>query len=163
MELSSVILTTTNYVRIYEYNCTLCIISKHNKSANGNATFLIDDRYLLPYPVQNLSFLLEAAHHPPDRRTTNYELRKFLVAIQCAVHWSNQKLKCRFCKKLLLYECNSDQLPTFFSSKLDFPVIKRLERDFFTLSEFTSNVFITRESNFYERSGQLIRVAFVKR
>ena len=41
MELSSVILTTTNYGRIYEYNCTLCIISKHNKSANGNATFLI--------------------------------------------------------------------------------------------------------------------------
>ena len=23
-------------------------------------------------------------------------------------------LKCGFCKKLLLYECNSDQLPTFF-------------------------------------------------
>ena len=30
-------------------------------------------------------------------------------------------LKCGFCKKLLLYECNSDQLPTFFipSSLLD--------------------------------------------
>ena len=24
-------------------------------------------------------------------------------------------LKCGFCRKLLLYECNSDQLPTFFS------------------------------------------------
>ena len=27
---------------------------------------------------------------------------------------SPELLKCGFCKKLLLYECNSDQLPTFF-------------------------------------------------
>ena len=51
----------------------------------------------------------------------------------------------------------------FFSSKLDFPVIKTLERDFFTLSEWNSNVLITGKSNFDEKSGQLVRVAFVKK
>ena len=39
----------------------------------------------------------------------------------------------------------------FFSSKLDFPVIKTLERDFFTLSEWNSNVLITGKSNFDEK------------
>ena len=29
-------------------------------------------------------------------------------------------LKCGFCKKLLLHECNSDQLPTFFHSVITF-------------------------------------------
>ena len=41
--------------------------------------------------------------------------------------------------------------PLFFSSKLDFPVIKRLKRDFFTLSECISNVLITGKSNFDEK------------
>ena len=42
------------YLRIQLYSVldiALNIISKHNKSANGNATFLLDDRYLLPYPL----------------------------------------------------------------------------------------------------------------
>ena len=30
------------------------------------------------------------------------------------------QVKCGFCKKLLLYECNSDQLPTFFHSVITF-------------------------------------------
>ena len=29
-------------------------------------------------------------------------------------------LKCGFCKKLLIYECNSDQFPTFFHSVINF-------------------------------------------
>ena len=39
----------------------------------------------------------------------------------------------------------------FFSSNLDFPVIKTLERDFFTLSEWNCNVLITGKSNFDEK------------
>ena len=39
----------------------------------------------------------------------------------------------------------------FLSSKLDFPLIKTLERDFFTLSEQNSNVLITGKSNFDEK------------
>ena len=40
------------------------------------------------------------------------------------------------------------------SSKLDSPVIKTLERHFFTLSECFSNVLIKGESNFDERNVQ---------
>ena len=50
----------------------------------------------------------------------------------------------------------------FLSSKLDSPVIKTLERHFFTLSECLSNVLITGESNFDERNVQLIRGSFGK-
>ena len=52
---------------------------------------------------------------------------------------------------------------TLFSSKLDSPAIKTLERHFFELSECLSNVLITGESNFDEKSVQLVRVAFVKK
>ena len=51
---------------------------------------------------------------------------------------------------------------TLFSSKLDSSVIKKLETHFFTLSECVSNVLITGESNFDEKSVQLPRVSFVK-
>ena len=44
-----------------------------------------------------------------------------------------------------------------FSSKLDSPVIKTLERH-----ECLTNVLITGKSNFDERNLQLVRVAFVK-
>ena len=50
-----------------------------------------------------------------------------------------------------------------FSSKLDSPVIKTLETQFLTLSECVSNVLITGESNFDEKSVQLPRVSFVKK
>ena len=43
---------------------------------------------------------------------------------------------------------------TFLSSKLDSPVIKTLERQFFKLREYLSNVLIAGESNFDERNGQ---------
>ena len=52
---------------------------------------------------------------------------------------------------------------TLFSLKLDSPVIKTLEIPFFTLSECLSNVLITGESNFNEKSVQLPRVSFVKK
>ena len=42
----------------------------------------------------------------------------------------------------------------FLSSKLDSPIIKTLERHFFTLSECLSDVSITGESDFDERNGQ---------
>ena len=42
----------------------------------------------------------------------------------------------------------------FLSSKLDSPVIKTLERHFFTLSKCLSNVLITGESIFDEKNGQ---------
>ena len=48
----------------------------------------------------------------------------------------------------------------FFSLKLDSPVIKTLERHFFELSECVSNVLITEESDFDEKSVQLTRVSF---
>ena len=51
----------------------------------------------------------------------------------------------------------------FLSSKLDTPVIKTLEKHFFTLSECLSNVLITEESNFDERNAQLIRGSFLKK
>ena len=50
----------------------------------------------------------------------------------------------------------------FLSSKLDSPVIKTLERHFFTLSDCLSNVLITRESNMDEKNGQLIGGSFLK-
>ena len=34
-------------------------------------------------------------------------------------------LKCGFCKKLLLYECNSDQLPTFFHFVITFVLVQQ--------------------------------------
>ena len=40
------------------------------------------------------------------------------------------------------------------SIRFNSPVIKTLERHFFTLSECLSNVLITRESNFDEINGQ---------
>ena len=52
---------------------------------------------------------------------------------------------------------------TLFSSKIDSPVIKTLETHFFTLSEYDTNVLITGESNFDEKSVQLPRVSFVKK
>ena len=59
----------------------------------------------------------------------------------------------------------------FLSSKLDSPVIKTLERHYFYIDEnqFPVNIFLivdvlsTGESNFDERNGQLVRVAFVKK
>ena len=46
---------------------------------------------------------------------------------------------------------------SLITTKLDCPVIKTLERHFFTLSECLSNVLITTgESNFDERNVQLI-------
>ena len=60
-----------------------------------------------------------------------------------------------FCKKLLLYECNSDPLPIkirFFCN----------QNRFFTLSECLSDVLITGKSNIDEKSGQLVRVALVQ-
>ena len=47
--------------------------------------------------------------------------------------------------------------------KLDSPVIKTLERRFFTLSHCLSNVLITGKSNFDEINGQLIRGSFLKK
>ena len=47
--------------------------------------------------------------------------------------------------------------------KLDSPVIKTLERRFFTLSDCLSNVLITGKSNFDEINGQLIRGSFLKK
>ena len=72
------------------------------------------------------------------------------------------RLKYGFCKKLLRYECNSDQLP-IFSLKLDFSVSKILERLSLIVKNILSNVLITGKSNFDEKSGQLVRVAFLKR
>ena len=51
----------------------------------------------------------------------------------------------------------------FIKIRLDSPVIKLLERPFFNLSECVSNVLITEESNFDEKSVQLLRVLFVKK
>ena len=47
------------------------------------------------------------------------------------------------------------------SSKLDSPVIKTLERHSLKLKNPLSNVLITEESNFDERSGQLNRGAYI--
>ena len=49
----------------------------------------------------------------------------------------------------------------FLSSKLDSPVIKTLERHFFTLCKCLFDVLITGESNLNERNGQLIRGSFL--
>ena len=68
-----------------------------------------------------------------------------------------------FVRRYFFTNATLTSCPLFFSSKLDFPVIKRLERDFFTLSECISNVLITEKSNFDEKSGQLVRVAFIKK
>ena len=46
---------------------------------------------------------------------------------------------------------------------LDSPVVKTLERHFFTLSDCLSNVLITGKSNFDERNVQLIRGSFLKK
>ena len=51
----------------------------------------------------------------------------------------------------------------FLSSKLDSPVIKTLERHFFTLNGCLSNGLISEESNLDERNGQLIRGSFLKK
>ena len=52
----------------------------------------------------------------------------------------------------------------FLLSKIDFPVIKTLvKHSLHSMQKNVSNVLITQESNVDERSGQLIRVAFVKR
>ena len=52
---------------------------------------------------------------------------------------------------------------SLITTKLDCPVIKTLERHFFTLSECLSNVLITGEFNFDERNGQLIRGSFLNK
>ena len=52
---------------------------------------------------------------------------------------------------------------TFLSSKLDSPVIKTLERHFFTLSGCLSNILIIEESDFDERNGQMPNVSFVRK
>ena len=64
---------------------------------------------------------------------------------------TNVPLKYEFFRKL------------FLSSKLESPVIKTLERHFFTLSECLFNVLITGESNLDERNGQLIGGPFLKK
>ena len=61
-------------------------------------------------------------------------------------------LKCGFCKKLLLYECNSDQLPTFFHSVITFGWVC-----------CCFAVAPTQKWWQNEKSGQLVRVAFVKK
>ena len=70
----------------------------------------------------------------------------------------NFKLKCRFTNETL-------GSWTLFSSKLDSPVTKTLETN--PLNHFkkkcVSNVWITGESNFDEKSVQLPRVSFVKK
>ena len=60
-----------------------------------------------------------------------------------------------------LYECNSEQLPTFFSSKLEFPVIKTLEIHSLNVKKSLSNLLITGKSNFDEK--KVVIVAFVKK
>ena len=52
---------------------------------------------------------------------------------------------------------------TLFSSKLDSPVIKTLEAHSLNVKKCVSNVLITGESNFDEKSVQLLRVSFVKK
>ena len=69
-------------------------------------------------------------------------------------------LKMVFCKKKFQHVCTSVQLQ-LLSSKLDSPVIETLESVFFSLNECFSNVLITRESNFDERSGQLNKGAYI--
>ena len=61
-------------------------------------------------------------------------------------------LKCGFCKKLPLYECNSDQLPTFF-------ILLSL------LSGCNSKAKAIPHQKWWqnEKSGQQVRVAFVKK
>jgi hypothetical protein len=63
-----------------------------------------------------------------------------------------KELKCGFCKKLLLYECSSDQLPTFFilSSFLGG-----------CNSKATANP--PKSDDRMKKSGQLVRVAFIKK
>ena len=51
---------------------------------------------------------------------------------------------------------------TLFSSKLDSPVIKTLERHSLNLKKCLSNVLITGQSNFDEKSVQLPTVSFVQ-
>ena len=55
---------------------------------------------------------------------------------------TNLQLEYGFCKKLLLYECNSDQLNTFF---------------------LKIRSALNPQSNFDEKSVQLVRVAFIKK
>ena len=72
-------------------------------------------------------------------------------------HPMNGPLKYGFYKKLFLYEWTSDQLNIywpFFSSKLDSPEIKTLERHSLNVKKCLSNVLITGESNFDEKNGQ---------
>ena len=72
-------------------------------------------------------------------------------------------LKYGFCNKLLLYEWNSGQLDTFFI-KIRFCCHQNIKDTlFFTLSECVSNVLMTGESNFGEKSVQLPRVSFIKK
>ena len=66
---------------------------------------------------------------------------------------SKHCLKCGFCKKLLLYECNSDQLPTFFSFCHHFWVGA-------TAKQQQTHPKVMTE---WKKSGQLVRVAFVKK
>ena len=77
-------------------------------------------------------------------------------------HWL---LKCRFCKKLILYEWNSGQLDTFFI-KVRFSCNQNTGVSWVTLTrckkKCISNVLITGESNFDEKSVQLPRDSFVK-
>ena len=91
----------------------------------------------------------------------NYQWKLSIHVLKCC--WYNYKKKIVFCKKILLSECNSDQLP-ISSSKLDFPVIKNIGK---TLTQCKkkclSNVLITGKSNFDERNGQLVIVAFGKK
>ena len=62
-------------------------------------------------------------------------------------------LKCGFCKKLHLYECNSDQLPTFFSFCHHFWVGA-------TANQQQTHPKVMTE---WKKSRQLVRVAFVKK
>jgi hypothetical protein len=66
-------------------------------------------------------------------------------------------LRSSFLKDEPLISCPS------LSPNSNYPVIKTLERHFFTLSECLSNLLITGESNLDEENGQLIRGSFLKK
>ena len=51
----------------------------------------------------------------------------------------------------------------FLSPKLDFPVIKTLERQSLNVKKCPFDVLIRGESNFDEINGQLIRGSFLKK
>ena len=82
-----------------------------------------------------------------------------LLISKCTAH---TYIKYGFCKS---YFFTNETLGswTLFSSKLDSPVIKTLETHSLNVKKCVSNVLITGEYNFDEKSVQLPKVSFIKK